>query len=67
MGTYIVTVQHMDRYELEANSQEQALRIARDCASDNYGYLYLDNAVFNPVRIDIPQAGDLTDAGLAGE
>lgn len=67
MGTYLVSVYHTEKYELEAESAEQALRIARDCVTDNYGYLYLDNAAFNPVRVDIPQAGDLTDAGLAGE
>jgi hypothetical protein len=67
MATYIVGVQHTDRYELDAETQEQALSIARDCIVDNYGYLYLDNAILNPVRIDVPFAGDLTDAGLAGE
>ena len=67
MATYIVSVQHTDRYELDAETQEQALSIARNCVVDNYGYLYLDSALFNPVRIDVPFAGDLTDAGLAGE
>ena len=67
MPTYIVSVEHTDRYELDADTQEQALEIARDCVVDNYGYLYLDNALFNPVRLDVPFAGDLTDAGMAGE
>ena len=67
MATYIITVYHSDRYELEADTKEKALKVARDCVVDNYGYVYLDNASFNPVRVDIPQAGDLTDAGLAGE
>lgn len=67
MATYIVNVHHSESYELEADTAEQAMKVARNCIEDNYGYLYLDNATFNPVRIDIPQAGDLTDAGLAGE
>jgi hypothetical protein len=67
VSTYLVSVYHTDRYELDADTAEEALKVARDCVVDNYGYLYLDNAAFNPVRVDIPQAGDLTDAGLAGE
>lgn len=67
MGTYIVSVQHADRYELEADTAEQALDIAKDCVADNYGSLYFDAATFSTTRVDIPQAGDLTDAGMAGE
>lgn len=67
MGTYLVSVYHTDRYELDTDTAEQALDIAKDCVADNYGGLYFDNAAFNVVRVDIPQAGDLTDAGLAGE
>jgi hypothetical protein len=67
MGRYLVSVYHTDKYELDADTAQQALDIAKDCIVDNYGGLYLDNAAFNPVRIDIPQAGDLTDAGMAGE
>lgn len=67
MGTYLVSVYHTEKYELEADTAEEALGVARDCVVDNYGNLYLDNAAFNPVRVDIPQAGDLTDAGMAGE
>ena len=67
MGTYLVSVYHTDRYELDTDTAEQALDIAKDCVADNYGGLYFDNAAFNVVRVYIPQAGDLTDAGLAGE
>lgn len=67
MGAYIVSVYHTDRYELDADTAAQALDIAKDCVIDNYGGLYLDNAAFDAIRVDIPQVGDLTDAGLAGE
>jgi hypothetical protein len=67
MGTYIVSVYHTDRYELGADTSAQALSIAKDCVADNYGGLYFENAAFDVMRVDIPQAGDLTDAGLAGE
>ena len=67
MATYIVTVHHSDRYELDTDTSAEALDIAKDCVADNYGAIYFDNATFNVVRVDIPQAGDLTDAGMAGE
>jgi hypothetical protein len=67
MGTYIVYVQHRDRYELDATDTTEAIKVAKDCVADNYGSQYLDGATFDVLRIDIPQAGDLTDAGLAGE
>ena len=67
MGTYIIYVQHRDRYELDATNTAEAIKIARDCVADNYGSQYLEGATFDSLRIDIPQAGDLTDAGLAGE
>jgi hypothetical protein len=57
----------MDRYELDATNAIEAIKIAKDCVADNYGSQYLDGATFDAIRIDIPQAGDLTDAGLAGE
>jgi hypothetical protein len=67
MATYVVSVYHAEKYELEADTAAEALNIAKDCVADNYGGLYFDNAAFDVLRIDIPQAGDLTDAGLAGE
>ena len=67
MATYIVNVKHADAYELDTDTSDEALNIAKDCVADNYGALYFDNATFDVVRIDIPQVGDLTDAGMAGE
>lgn len=67
MNTYIIDVRHMDRYELDADNADEAIKIAKECVMDNYGALYLDGATFDAIRINIPQAGDLTDAGLAGE
>jgi hypothetical protein len=52
---------------LDTDTSAEALDIAKDCVADNYGAIYFDNATFNVVRVDIPQAGDLTDAGMAGE
>jgi hypothetical protein len=57
----------MDRYELDADNATEAIKIAKECVMDNYGALYLENATFDAIRINIPQSGDLTDAGLAGE
>lgn len=67
MATYIIDVRHRDRYELDADNASEAIKVAKDCVADNYGSQYLDGATFDAIRIDIPQAGDLTDAGLAGE
>ncbi len=67
MFTYMVDVHHRDRYSLTAKSAAEAVKIAQNCAVDNYGNAYLYDATFDIVRVDIPQAGDLTDAGLAGE
>jgi len=65
--TYMVDVHHRDRYSLTATTAAEAIKIAQNCAVDNYGNAYLYDATFDVVRVDIPQAGDLTDAGLAGE
>ena len=67
MGTYIVDVRHMDRYEIEADTADEAINRAKDCVAYNYGALYFDGATFDAIRINPPQAGDLTDAGMAGE
>ena len=67
MGIYIVDVRHMDRYELNASSADEAIGIAKNCVADNYSAAYLDGAVFDAIRIDIPTVGDATDAGVAGE
>lgn len=67
MGTYIIDVRHMDRYEFEANSADEAIDIAKNCVADNYGALYFDGATFDAIRVDIPIVGDATDAGVAGE
>jgi len=67
MSTYIIDVHHRDSYNLTAGSAAEAVKIAQNCAVDNYGNAYLYDATFDVVRVDIPQAGDLTDAGLAGE
>ena len=67
MYEYVVSVHHRDRYSLTANTAAEAIKIAQNCAVDNYGNAYLYDATFDVVRVDIPQAGDLTDAGLAGE
>jgi len=57
----------MDRYEIEADTADEAINRAKDCAVDNYGVLYFDGATFDAIRIDIPTVGDATDAGVAGE
>lgn len=67
MGTYLIDVRHMDRYEIEADSADEAIDRAKDCVADNYGALYFDGATFDAIRIDIPTVGDATDAGIAGE
>ena len=67
MATYIIDVRHMDRYELEADTADEAINIAENCVIDNYGGMYLDGATFDAIRIDIPTVGDATDAGIAGE
>lgn len=67
MGTYIVDVRHVDRYEFLNVNADEAIKIAKDCVRDNYGHAYLDNATFDAIRIDIPTVGDATDAGVAGE
>ena len=67
MYEYVVSVHHRDTYSLTATTAAEAIKIAQNCAVDNYGGAYLYDATFDVVRVDIPQAGDLTDAGLAGE
>lgn len=67
MGTYIIDVHQRDRYEFEADSADEAINIAKNCAADNYGALYFDGATFDAIRVDIPTVGDATDAGVAGE
>lgn len=67
MPTYLIDVRHMDRYEIEADTADEAINRAKDCAVDNYGALYFDGATFDAIRIDIPTVGDATDAGVAGE
>jgi|TARA_R110000868_G_scaffold39884_1_gene138477 hypothetical protein len=67
MSTFIIDVRHMDRYELDGDSADEAIGVAKRCAVDNYGASYLDGATFDAIRISPPQAGDLTDAGMAGE
>jgi hypothetical protein len=57
----------MDRYEIEADTADEAISRAKDCVADNYGALYFDGAIFDAIRIDIPTVGDATDAGVAGE
>jgi len=67
MATYLIDVRHMDRYEIEADTADEAISRAKDCVADNYGALYFDGAIFDAIRIDIPTVGDATDAGVAGE
>jgi len=67
MNTYIIDVRHMDKYELYADSADEAIEVAKNCVKDNYGHAYLVGATFDAIRVDIPQVGDLTDAGMAGE
>lgn len=67
MSTYIIDVRHMDRYELDADTADEAIKVAKDCIVDNYGAFYLDGATFDAIRINIPTVGDATDAGIAGE
>jgi hypothetical protein len=67
MFRYIVDVHHRDRYEFDASMANEAIKIAKDCAIDNYGSSYVDRATFDVIRIDIPTVGDATDAGVAGE
>jgi hypothetical protein len=67
MSTYIIDVRHMDRYEIDANTADEAIKIAKECVMDNYGSLYFEGATFDAIRISIPTVGDATDAGIAGE
>lgn len=67
MATYIIDVRHMDRYELDAATADEAIKIAKNCIVDNYGAFYLEGATFDAIRINIPTVGDATDAGIAGE
>jgi hypothetical protein len=67
MGTYVINVTHKDRYEFEADSAIEAINIVKNCVADNYGGYYEEQATFDAIRIDIPQFGDATDAGIAGE
>lgn len=66
MSTYIIDVHHRDRYEIEADTADEAIGRAKDCVADNYGALYFDGATFDAIRIDIPTVGDLSDAGMDG-
>ena len=66
MPTYIIDVRHKDRYELEADTADEAINIAENCVIDNYGGMYLDGATFDAIRIDIPAIGDMSDAGMDG-
>ena len=67
MGTYLIDIRHTDRYEFEADSAIEAINIAKNCVTDNYGGYYTEQATFDAIRIDIPTVGDATDAGIAGE
>lgn len=67
MPTYLIDVRHMDRYELHADTADEAIQIAKNCVKDNYGNGYLIGATFDAINMDIPQFGDATDAGVAGE
>jgi hypothetical protein len=66
VSKYIIDVRHVDRYEIVADTADGAIKVAKDCAIDNYGSLYLEGATFDAIRIDIPQAGDPSDAGMDG-
>lgn len=66
MSTYIIQVHHVDRYEFEADSADEAIKRAKDCVTDNYGPFYRARATFDAVRIDIPTVGDMSDAGMDG-
>jgi hypothetical protein len=66
MGTYIIDVHHRDRYKFEANTVDEAIKIAIDCVTDNYGPSYPMMATFDAIRIDIPTIGDMSDAGMEG-
>lgn len=70
MGNYTVVVTITERYDFEkVLNEDEARMIAEDCVFDNFSARLSDNAIisYNPIRTDIPQAGDLTDAGMAGE
>ena len=66
MSTFIVQVHHRDRYEFEADSADEAIAIAKNCVTDNYGAFYRSRATFDAIRIDRPKVGDLSDAGMDG-
>jgi hypothetical protein len=69
MANYTVVVTITERYEFEdVLNADEARQIAEDCVYDNFTRMS-DNVIisYNPIRTDIPQAGDATDAGIAGE
>jgi hypothetical protein len=66
MAIYLIDVRHMDRYEIEADTADEAINRAKDCVADNYGALYFDGATFDAIRMDIPTVGDPSDAGMDG-
>ena len=66
MFTYIIDVHHRDKYEIEADSADEAIERAKDCVADNYGGFYEELATFDAIRIDIPEVGDLSDIGMDG-
>lgn len=64
---YIVDVHHRDRYEfVDASTADEAIKIAKNCAIDNYGSAYVDRATFDVIRVDIPTIGDISDTGTEG-
>jgi len=65
---YIVDVHHRDRYEFDSSmgGADDAIKIAKNCAMDNYGPAYVDRATFDVIRVDIPTIGDMSDTGTEG-
>ena len=55
---------------IDVDNDEQALKIAHDVTVDNYGERFADYCIFEtePEREKyVPNYGDATDAGIAGE
>jgi hypothetical protein len=70
MATYTVDVTINETYQFDdVLNAEEAIKIAKNCIRDNFKFADYDDTFisYNAVRTDIPQAGDATDAGIAGE
>lgn len=69
MASYTVNVTINDVYDFDdVLNADEAIQVAKNCVADNYSRLEDDmHITYSATRTDIPEFGDATDAGIAGE